>query len=606
MYRNKNYNIEEALTYILDGESDFEDLNDSDSDFEPEDVTVNEVDVDFVASNPDELVQHQNVSVDLEDQESFDQECSDFSDNDNEPLANMVKNKNKPVTVKRLWKKVDLNDVGDTTFHDLPPQPEPDDKTTPYQYFKMFVTDELLDMVKEQTNLYSAQSTGSSINVTAKDIEKFIGAYFRMGLVRMPSVRSYWETYMSYDGVNSALSRNRFWSILRNLHFVDNLNVTQETKDSDRVWKVRPWISGLRDNFLKVSPEEFHSVDEIMIAFKGRSLLRQYLPNKPNKWGFKLWGRSGYSGFLYDFDVYQGKETKSSRTSTYGVGASVVINMTSSLPSGHNFKVFADNFFTSLPLLDVLKERAIWFAGTIRINRMNNCPLLCEKDLRKGGRGSYDYRTHTHSKSIAVRWYDNTAVTLVSSYIGIEPVHSVKRYDRKEKKHVQVEQPHVIQTYNKYMGGIDKLDMMCSFYKANLKCHRWYIYIWAHTTTIALVNAWFLYRRNLKLIQPNAKHMPLKKFQAEVASSLIQAEKRKIGRPSLDQLIVPPPKKVAAVQSNPTQDVRRDKVNHMPAYTEKRQRCKQCKIGFSYIQCQKCNVWLCLQRERNCFNDFHT
>ena len=189
-----------------------------------------------MASNPDELVQHQNVSVDLEDQESFDQECSDFSDNDNEPLANMVKNKKKPVTVKRLWKKVDLNDVGDTAFHDLLPQPEPDDKTTPYQYFKMFVTDELLDMVKEQTNLYSTQSTGSSINVTAKDIEKFIGAYFRMRLVRMPSVRSCWETYMSYDGVNSALSQNRFWSILRNLYFVDNLNVTQETKGSDHVW----------------------------------------------------------------------------------------------------------------------------------------------------------------------------------------------------------------------------------------------------------------------------------------------------------------------------------------------------------------------------------
>ena len=71
-------------------------------------------------------------------------------------------------------------------------------------------------------------------------VNSIIGAYFRMGLVRMPSVRSYWETYMSYDGVNSALSRNRFWSILRNLHFVDNLNVTQETKDSDCVWKVRP------------------------------------------------------------------------------------------------------------------------------------------------------------------------------------------------------------------------------------------------------------------------------------------------------------------------------------------------------------------------------
>ena len=41
MYRNKNYHIEEALTYILDGEIDFEYLNDSDSDFEPEDVTGN-------------------------------------------------------------------------------------------------------------------------------------------------------------------------------------------------------------------------------------------------------------------------------------------------------------------------------------------------------------------------------------------------------------------------------------------------------------------------------------------------------------------------------------------------------------------------------------
>ena len=156
------------------------------------------------------------------------------------------------------------------------------------------------------------------------------------------------------------------------------------------------------------------------------------------------------------------------------------------------------------------------------------------------------------------------------------------------------------------MGGIDKLDMMCSFYKANLKCHRWYIYIWAHTTTIALVNAWFLYRRNLKLVKPNAKHMPLKKFQAEVASSLIQTQKRKVGRPSLDDTLTPPPtKRSATIQGNPSQDVRQDGVNHLPAYTEKRQRCKRCKIGFSYLQCQKCNVWLCLQRERNCFNGFH-
>ena len=341
-----------------------------------------------------------------------------------------------------------------------------------------------------------------------------------------------------------------------------------------------------------------------MIAFKGRSLLKQYLPNKPNKWGFKLWGRSGASGFLYDFDIYQGKESASSSPSVHGVGASVVLKLTSTLPSGHNFKVFADNYFTSLPLLEALKQRQIWFAGTIRSNRTKNCPLLSEKDLKKKGRGSYDYRTDKNTNNIAVRWYDNKAVTLVSSYVGVEPVNSVRRYDRKVKKHCQVAEPHIIQIYNKYMGGIDKLDMMCSFYKASAKCHRWYIYIWFHTVVIALANAWFLYRRNLKILNTTAKFMALRKFQAEVALSLVHVQKRRAGRPALDAL-APPPKK-AAVQSSPTQDMQFDGFNHLPACTEKRQRCKYCKEGFSFIKCQKCNVWLCLRKGKNCFQDFHS
>ena len=40
-----------------------------------------------------------------------------------------------------------------------------------------------------------------------------------------------------------------------------------------------------------------------MVPFKDKSLLRQYMTAKPHKWGFKLWGHSGVSGFLYDFSV---------------------------------------------------------------------------------------------------------------------------------------------------------------------------------------------------------------------------------------------------------------------------------------------------------------
>ena len=55
---------------------------------------------------------------------------------------------------------------------------------------------------------------------------------------------------------------------------------------------------------MKVSPEEFNSVDEFMVPFKKRSYLRQHIPEKSHKWGFKIQGRDGVSGFLYDFDVY--------------------------------------------------------------------------------------------------------------------------------------------------------------------------------------------------------------------------------------------------------------------------------------------------------------
>ena len=56
---------------------------------------------------------------------------------------------------------------------------------------------------------------------------------------------------------------------MRSIHFVDNLNISEEEKQ-DRVWKLRPWLSCLRGQFLLVSPEEYQSVDEIMVPFKGK------------------------------------------------------------------------------------------------------------------------------------------------------------------------------------------------------------------------------------------------------------------------------------------------------------------------------------------------
>ena len=160
----------------------------------------------------------------------------------------------------------------------------------------------LMPLQSKQT--YSLQSPSCSpINTSRKLIKIFLGVYFRMVLPKLPSQRLHWKTFMTYSRVWSVIRRNRFKALFRDIHFVNNLDVNQEEK-SDRLRKLWPWVKKI---VLQVSWEEYHVVDEIMVPFKGKSLLPQYMPKKPHKWGFKLWARSGVSGFLYDYDIYQSK-----------------------------------------------------------------------------------------------------------------------------------------------------------------------------------------------------------------------------------------------------------------------------------------------------------
>ena len=85
---------------------------------------------------------------------------------------------------------------------------------------------------------------------------------------------------------------------------------------------------------------------------------------------FKIRGRSGVSGFLYDFDLYQGCSYKSN--SIFGVSRDVVANLCSTFPKQENHKVSNDNFFASLSLIEHLKSDGIWYTGTICAPHLKN------------------------------------------------------------------------------------------------------------------------------------------------------------------------------------------------------------------------------------------
>ena len=65
--------------------------------------------------------------------------------------------------------------------------------------------------------------------------------------------------------------------------------------------------------------------------------------------------------------------------------------------------------------------------GTIRSNRLQGCPLKSEKEMKAIGRGAIDIATDANCGITVVRWLDNRIVTATSTYVGAEPLSSVKR-----------------------------------------------------------------------------------------------------------------------------------------------------------------------------------
>ena len=63
-------------------------------------------------------------------------------------------------------------------------------------------------------------------------------------------------------------------------------------------------IEAVRNECVKVTPEEYHYVDEQIIPSKTKyTKIRQYNPKKTKIWGFKNLFRAGSSGFMYDFFI---------------------------------------------------------------------------------------------------------------------------------------------------------------------------------------------------------------------------------------------------------------------------------------------------------------
>ena len=157
---------------------------------------------------------------------------------------------------------------------------------------------------------------------------------------------------------------DRFKVLLQCLHVNDNTTAkSRNDPNYDRLHKIRPLLNMSRDNFMhEYNIDKEVSIDEAMVGFKGRSSLKQYMPLKPTKRGYKVWCQcDSHNGYLYNFDIYAG--ASGSRADGDELGVSVVKKLIDPL-MGHGYFVFCDNFFSSVTLANELLKKGTYLFST--------------------------------------------------------------------------------------------------------------------------------------------------------------------------------------------------------------------------------------------------
>ena len=488
------------------------------------------------------------------------------------------------------WRSMTAPQTGSTSVEEtnfsLPP--DNSDEMTPLNYFNIFWNPDLNEYIADQTNLYAMRKKCTAISTTQGEIEQFIGMQMLMSIVQLPKYEMYWANETRYAAIADVMSRNKYKSLRRFLHFNDNSLLDDEENTKNKLFKIQPIIDHVKNNCRKIEPEIEQSIDEQIIPAKN-------------------FVRSGRSGLMYDFFLYQGASTAEGQKCT---GAYAVLRLIETLPHHHGFKLFFDNWFCSLQLCLQLKSTGFQVTATVRADRLKGCPLPAEKELKKKGRGAHSYKTDANSGITVTKWFDNKCIQLVSTNCNPQSVSVVKRWSRAEKKYVNISCPTVVQEYNKNMGGVDLSDMLISLYRTNIKIKRWYLKVFFHCVDISKVNAWLLYRRHCQQLGiPKSKQLSLLKFTTSIASGMIRAKSiiNSVGRPSKrrESTAGESSKKAPSIPS-PIADVRFDHTSHWPEYKPIKRKCKLCKTGQNRVYCLKCGVCLCLSNERNCFLAYHT
>uniref|UniRef100_A0A7I4Z224 DDE_Tnp_1_7 domain-containing protein n=1 Tax=Haemonchus contortus TaxID=6289 RepID=A0A7I4Z224_HAECO len=350
---------------------------------------------------------------------------------------------------------------------------------TPLDFYELFFSEELPQMVATQTNIYGHQKSRSWKETDIEELKRFFGLCLQMSRCPLDNQRNYWSPKprnLARNGHSMAgdiMVRDRFEQLQRNLYFADNSKADR----SNKLYKIQPILDYLNAKFQRMyKPEKELCIDESMVPFRGRASFWQYSGAKRHRFGIKLFKLCSRAGYTLKVKVYAGKDPKRTRT----VAESVVMElMDGFLKQGRC--LCTDNWYTSSPLAHRLLKRRTDLVGTLGRNRKGLPTALKDKKLK---RGEIFYQQNQRGVLI-LKWRDRRIIHML-------PTKHDARCQPDGK-------PAVVADYNMMKGFVNLSDQMAAYTPYLRKTSKWYIRLFYHLITqTALVNAWFHYCEKVK------------------------------------------------------------------------------------------------------------
>lgn len=507
---------------------------------------------------------------------------------------------------------------------------------TPLSFLQLFWSDDLYDFIRVQTNKNAEAKRNANpekhktqwreINELS-EMKAFFGVCLAMGILKLPLVEMYWQKKFSLFEVNdwsSAMSRNRFNSIMRYLKFcdeqVDKPAVEPGQPGYDKLYKVRRFLSMLLPKYEREwISSQWLAIDEQIIPYRGRVGFRQFIANKPNRFGIKVWAMAdAKTGYILKQQIYTGKNLTAVNNTEDAPYVGLAQQVVTDLVQGYGNKgyiVVTDNFYSSPSLSLKLKEMGIDSLGTVKASSKGFAKELVFPTKPKPQRGTSDWRNC--GNLLAVSWFDNKAVYFLSTVHKPNYTRNVQEEDqvvrrRSKQGVVNIPSPPLLKDYNKYMCGIDRADQNNRYYSVGRQCKRWPPRVVFHQLETSINNAFQIY----KAAVPG--HKSAREFRMHLATELVRGYSASQHHP------------VGRKRANPDIEPRLQNVGvHLPlvganlvcclcsqvASVQHKRQCRNVPVeeqptrkrpSRSNVYCSICEVHLCLNSTRNCWVEWHS